>query len=355
MADATDYGLAGGIGSFLQGYAQQKQQNTQNSMAQAGLLDKGYQLNQDTGQYEQTPDKQLENQAAALKAKDYIANQNPDPNHPDSIKKANFYKNTLNAFQPGWGDKMIQPGVMSAADLSGYGGGFLDKVVAAQASQIKGSQIANAMNGRVDVQKDNQTAKAVDDVTKDQQLNNSVQRIQGASRIQSQINDIKSGKIVDTKQFLGDLNMEYTNLLSGAQNTALGKQERTEYNTYASDLAGAIQKITGDPTSIHSPAVMNQLETSVGSLKQTYQNQVNTRATMLQRNYPHNPDATQAQKDKIKEMISNYGNQQQPQQGGGLLAGQGGQQAPQGVVEGTTARTKSGQNVVFKGGQWQPQ
>jgi hypothetical protein len=167
---------------------------------------------------------------------------------------------------------------------------------------------------RIGIMKDNQTAAAVDKVVKDDQLKNHAQRIQGADRILSQLQEVKAGHIVDTSQFLNDLNTEYVNLLTGSNNTALGKQERTEYRTYAADLANVLQKIKASPESVNSPEIMSQLEKSVVSLRQMYQKNLAQRASLIQRTYAHNPDATRAQQEKIQEMIGTFG---QPAAGGG--------------------------------------
>lgn len=189
--------------------------------------------------------------------------------------------------------------------------------------------LVQVKEGQLNLAKDNQSSQAVDKVKNNPQLNQYIQRVQGANRIQSQLEDVKSGKIVDTNQFLNDLNTEYVNLLTGSNNAALGKQERTEYRTTAGDLASIIQRIKGSPESVRSPEIMKQLETSVQGLKQTYQRSVNTRAQELQRDYKHNPDAVAAQQKAIQDTIQNYGAPPEQSQASQGLLGQGAQQDPQ--------------------------
>ncbi len=214
------------------------------------------------------------------------------------------------------------PEGMSAADLSGENsvtGNITKGGYSVQAGQLKASTIGNAIADKNNIARDNQASAAVDKVVNDPQLKAHTQRVQGANRIQGQLDDIKQGKIVDTNQFLNDLNTEYVNLLTGANNSALGKLERTEYRSTAGDIAGVIQKLSGNPQSIRSPEILKQLETSVAGLKQTYQKNIDTRALQLQRSYAHNPDATQAQKQAIQDMINTNGTGSAPAPASGLL------------------------------------
>lgn len=159
---------------------------------------------------------------------------------------------------------------------------------------------------RLNIQRDNQTAAAVDKVANDAQLKAHAQRIQGADRIASQLAEVKAGKIVDTNQFLNDLNAEYVNLLTGSNNAALGKLQRTEYQTLAGKIGNILQEIKGKPQSINSPEILSQLEKSVMSLRENYVKNLKERGALLQRTYRHNPDATAAQQAKVQEMIGQY-------------------------------------------------
>jgi hypothetical protein len=177
---------------------------------------------------------------------------------------------------------------------------FAEKKMAADAS-------ANKLAGIVGVKQDDQTSRAVDTVTKDPQLASHIQRIQGLGRVKSQIDDIKSGKLVDTEQLVNEINSEYVNAMTGSNNAALGKQERTEYKTAAGKWANIKQTITGNPESIKSPEIIKQIEDQVNSLNENYQSILKTRAKSLQREYRHNPDATKAQQKAIEDLIANYG------------------------------------------------
>lgn len=179
---------------------------------------------------------------------------------------------------------------------------------------MQGQQRLGIMQGRNDIYgqrlglaTDAQSSGAVDKVLNDKQIGQYIPRIQGADRVLGQLNDVRSGKIVDTNQFLNDLNTEYVNLLTGANNSALGKQERTEYRTAAGDIASSIQRLKAEPESINSPKILQQLETSVQGLKATYQKNLATRAQTLQRNFPHNPQAQGAQQEAIGSLTKTYG------------------------------------------------
>jgi hypothetical protein len=303
---------------------QQFEEGIQGPAARVGLAEKeaglisnpGINYDQDTGSV--TKSGLLQSQQNTALGQAQLNQQKQDPNSQLSVMSRNYHRA---AFAGVYGDKKAQemiPDNMSAAQIESAGGEDAVKLqtskFAEQGQFAKAQSIAGAMQGRVDVQRDNQTATAVDKVTNDKLLQQYTQRIQGAQRINSQLAEVKAGHIVDTNQFLNDLNTEYVNLLTGSNNSALGKQERTEYTTYAGQLANLIQKIKAEPQSIHSPDIMNQLETSVNSLEGVYRGQVNTRASQLQRNYTHNPDATKAQKDKIQEMIGDFGTPQSEQQ-----------------------------------------
>lgn len=165
----------------------------------------------------------------------------------------------------------------------------------------------DVMGGRVKLGQDNQIIALDKMVINDPQLKTYVPRIQGADRILGQLGDVRAGKMVDTNQFLNDINTEYVNLLTGANNSALGKQERTEYSTAAGKLASVQQQLTAHPESINSPDILKQIETGVKSLKQTYQQNYDARAGQLKVQLKNNPGASDQQASKIQEMQGGYG------------------------------------------------
>ncbi len=180
--------------------------------------------------------------------------------------------------------------------------------------------ITNATN-RTDQGADRLSQKVSNDVLNDKQLANATQRIQGAQRIEEQFAAVKSGKIKDTSQFLNDVNAELSQLLIGASNGALGKLERTEYASLPAKGAALMQKLTAEPQSINSPAILKQIEDTIHGLKAVYQKNIDTRADMLKRNY-RTKDAQRAVDDAVAGIKNNYGSQseaQQPQ--GGLQIG----------------------------------
>jgi hypothetical protein len=163
-----------------------------------------------------------------------------------------------------------------------------------------------SMNGRVEVMKDNQTAAAVDKLTKDSLLQQHSQRLLGADRILGQLDAVKAGKIVDTEQLLNDVNLEYVNLLKGA-NSALGHLERTEYTTALGKLASIQQTISGHPESVRSPEIIQQLRTAVEDLKGNYQRAYAARAEDLKRTYKYNPEATRQMSEKATQLTRRFG------------------------------------------------
>lgn len=166
------------------------------------------------------------------------------------------------------------------------------------------------------VRQDNQTMQAVDRITKDKTLVDYQNRLEGANRIQSQLQAVRDGKMVDTNQFLNDLNTEYVNLLTNSNNAALGKQERTEYRTAAGNLSSALQQISAHPESIHSDAILRQIESGIVDLKGSYRRAVDKRVDLLQRQFPHNPQAQSEMGRAGEDFKNQYGTkglEQEPQ------------------------------------------
>lgn len=159
----------------------------------------------------------------------------------------------------------------------------------------------------IGLREDEQAARAVDKVTTNKQLNGHIDRIQGADRILSQLDAADRGEIVDTPQLLEDVNNEYRALITGRNNSPEGSQERGSYNTAASKMSSIMQKISAEPKSINSPAIMKQLRDSVVDLKTTYQKNVDVTADRLNREYHHNAAAQKAIKGSIDEVKSQYG------------------------------------------------
>lgn len=318
MADVSfpNYGVAQGLAEGLkQGlitYQNQKNIQQQNQMQQ---LMTGVQKNPDSGQLEYTPEKKQQMQTQGLLAQ--RSADELDPNSDVSQRLGAVRGQIVHNADAKSSPDMFNG--LSAADQKETEG-LIKPEISGQYGMLKQlyNPLVQVKQGQLDVARDNQASSAVDKVTNDAQMKNHVQRVQGADRILGQLDAAKSGKIVDTNQLLNDINTEYVNLLTGSNNSALGKQERTEYTTMAGNLAATLQKIKGSPESINSPDILNQLETQVRDLKSNYQGQIKARGQMLQRNYSHNPNATQAQQEKIAEMTSQFGGGDQPQ-GQGLL------------------------------------
>lgn len=316
MADVSfpNYGIASGLAEGLkQGlitYQNMKNIQHQNQMQE---LMTGTQRNPQTGELELNPLKQQQQQAQGLLAQRQIEELDPSS---DVSKRLGSLRGTVvhNA------SSKLSPDIfngLSAADQKETEG-IIKPEISGEYGMLKQlyNPLVQVKQGQLNLAKDNQTSGAVDKIVKDDQLKSHGQRIQGAKRILEQLDDAKSGKIVDTNQLLNDINTEYVNLLTGSNNAALGKQERTEYTSMAGNLAATIQKIKGSPESINSPEILNQLETQVKSLKQNYQKNYKERGDSLKRDYKYNPDATEAQARKVDELGKQFGVSDQPQ---GLL------------------------------------
>lgn len=159
----------------------------------------------------------------------------------------------------------------------------------------------------VDLRKDEQAARAVDKVTNDKELEQHVQRLQGANRITAQLDAAASGQIVDTSQLLNDLNVEYVALITGRNNAPEGSAERSSYDTASSKMSRVMQQLSADPKSINSPKIVEQLRNSVEDLRSTYQKNVDVRADRLKRDYAHNAAANKAIQGAIADVKQQYG------------------------------------------------
>jgi len=132
-------------------------------------------------------------------------------------------------------------------------------------------------------------------------------RLQGVQNINGLLQSVKTGNIKDTPQLLGMLNQEQAALLTGSQNPALGKQEQTEYSSYASRLAGLLQQIKNDPQSINSPGILNQLSGEMNQMDTDFRGFMKDRLDDLKANYGGNSKAQRAQDDAINTILSQYG------------------------------------------------
>lgn len=159
----------------------------------------------------------------------------------------------------------------------------------------------------LDVRKDEQAARAVDKITNDKELEQHVQRLQGANRITAQLDAAASGQIVDTSQLLNDLNVEYVALITGRNNAPEGTAEKSSYDTAASKMSRVMQQLSSDPKSINSPKIVEQLRNSVEDLKTTYQKNVDVRADRLKRDYAHNAAANKAIQGAIADVKQQFG------------------------------------------------
>lgn len=154
---------------------------------------------------------------------------------------------------------------------------------------------------------DNIASGAVDKVTNDPIIQQAIPRVLGVQRIQSQIADMKNGKFLDTPQFLNDINLEYTAALTGRNNSAEGTMERVNYDNAAQRYANIMQQIKSAPQGVNTPGILNQIQSQISGLGQNWQKAIDDRANMLQRNYSHVPQATNAQAKAIQDMKNTYG------------------------------------------------
>jgi hypothetical protein len=103
MADDGSLGLGGAIGSglnaFTQSYMAAKKLAMDQSAQQVGLLNQGYKLNPDSGQYEPTEEKQ--NQLALAKAQTNVQMDSLNPKSDRSVMARNQAKTMAEQYVPG--------------------------------------------------------------------------------------------------------------------------------------------------------------------------------------------------------------------------------------------------------------
>lgn len=307
-------GLAEGIKSGLDSYQSARKYNDEKTMKDKlynlQLLQSGYKQGvNENGESGLIPTPQKTAELNLNKLKQQSETEELTPDTPQANALGGLLREQLVKTHKGYKPEQINALITPHQSAKAYKEqlGLIKPEISMQSAFDAAAMRAGPLGDMANTRKDAQTEKAVNDVVNDKQLANHIQRISGANRIQSQMEAAAQGKFVDTKQLLGDINAEYTNLLTGSSNPAASKQEQTSYRTAAEGLSGMLQQLSANPQSINSPGIMKQLAAQVEDLKGNYQDALEIRGKSLKRTYPHNSDATKAQSDKVDELISTYG------------------------------------------------
>ncbi len=299
-----------GLSSFMAAYKdERKRQDDEKDRAKKDSFNQliaGVRLNPN-GQYEYTPEKQQEVTLGKLKTQNEM--EEFDKTSPHAGLLRNIAIQQVKTTHPEYSEDQVNSIVPQGLNAVQYkeAAGLLKPEISGYFGMKGKEAIAGAIGGRNATAKDSQTITAAGKITNDSQLNTLSQRIIGVRTIKDQIAAVKRGEIVDTKQLLGDINAEYLKLVTNSSSPALGKLERTEYTSTASDLAGIIQKITGNPQSINSPDIMNQLEKQIDHADRIYRKSYAQRAPSKKVNLVSNPNANAEQDRVIKDLTDQFG------------------------------------------------
>lgn len=374
-----DYGLIGGIGQGIQQgllmYQKQKQLNRENQIQN---LTSGLQTDAD-GNLQLNDQAQLHKNAQAVQDQAAMDKQNVGSDRSKSA--VGLLKAQANSINPGSGDQipdmsedqvkelgvpLQKPGVTNYYAMQKQQANNDAKGQLAQTNnEFKGQENTknrtNALNvadkrgsfqgARLDYQQQKE-ARATGD--KDSILKMYSQRLEGAAKINELIQSAQSGKVVSNSALLGQLNAEVGRLETGSQNPGLGQGEKTELLDKKAHLQSIIDSWTGNPTDAVDPKVLQTTAKMVNELSGSYKRGIDSRTAYLKAGM--NPKQQGIIDQKQKAMQDTYA----PRLGGwgesqGLV-GNGQQPAAQDYPVGTTAKSKTGVPVVYKGnGQWVPQ
>jgi hypothetical protein len=174
-------------------------------------------------------------------------------------------------------------------------------------SQLAMTERINQRGQSIGIAQDKLNSEAVDKVVNDPIIKAAIPRIQGSQRVLSQIDEMKAGNFKNTPQFLADINLEYTTLLTGRNNFAEGTAERTAYDNAATKWGNIVQQISSGTVDVRNPEVLSQIEGQINGLYGDWKKAIDDRASILQRGYKHNPEAEASQKKAIQDIIGMYG------------------------------------------------
>jgi hypothetical protein len=107
-----------------------------------------------------------------------------------------------------------------------------------------------------------------------------------------------------TFQNLNEVQIGLARVISGGGQSAVSREEKTEFKTLGLELANLKQKLTGKPQDVASPEIVAQLKHIGERLKMGLQNNAYNRASKLAQGrgkvYKNNPVAAEVLKDKVE-------------------------------------------------------
>lgn len=152
---------------------------------------------------------------------------------------------------------------------------------------------ANNTAAGLDLRKDNQTVRAGDRISNDPQIKQLTQQDQVLGRGY----EILSKPTVTNQEF-NDAQIELGNAIAGAKSGALGKLERTEYDTAQQKLAGLKQMVTGSPQDAVPKELLDRVRGLIDETRASFSRHRQERAQSLKAPYASN-DAANARQDEV--------------------------------------------------------
>lgn len=172
------------------------------------------------------------------------------------------------------------------------------------------------LEGGLDLRKDSQASHAADVIHKDPTIHQLTSQIQLVDRGRDILN--KPGL---TNQEFNDVQIELSNAIAGARSSALGKLERTEYETMGQKWAELKQRLTGSPQDAVPSEILARVRGLAEEMSGSMQKHRSEQAQRLARTYAHNHDAQREQDNAIYQY--DYAPEQPAQAPGGASGATG--------------------------------
>lgn len=301
-----DYGMTQGLNNglmqFMGAYQDSRKMAFDEAMKKRQysmeLAAKGLQENPDTGSLEPTEETKLARQVQNEKNKQALAGF--DPNSAYSQKYSALAGGLLKSAAPNFDPSLVQG--LPAAELKDEGG-LIGKAIAGgygtQGRQIVAERMGErnaVMREGMNLRKTGQASTASDKIHNDAIIKQKTQQLDLTQRGYELLN--KPGL---TNQEFNDVQQELSNAIAGAKSSALGKLERTEYETFEQKFNELKQRISGKPQDAVPPEILERVKSLADDLNKSLITQRAERAKMIgSKQWKSNPEAQEEQKRAVE-------------------------------------------------------
>ena len=290
-------GIAEGLKSGMTAYNTERDYQDKKSQEaiEKAMRDRAYQLqlaqagyNDVGGSLVRTPEAELQAKVASSKANADLQGYDPTSDRSKTartmtagiLKSAKIDSSGLipdNATEKDLENKLLEKAVTGSYGVQGR---VLTSDRIAESNAIK--------RDNTNIRKDQQASHAADTVHKDPRV----------IQLTRQMEQLERGRgILDqptiTNQEFNDYQQEIQAAISGAGGGALGKLERTEYNSVQQSLAALKQKITGTPQDAVPKEIVERLKVLADHTRDVMDKHRSDRASSLQRNFRSNDAANE--------------------------------------------------------------